>query len=90
MLPRFFLIKWCKLSQFECSKKHYYQPKNQHFKDNKSTLVKIIRHTFYQYQYKADKHANTFRFFKGGLGASSQKPKILISKSNETKAFPLR
>ena len=33
---------------------------------------------------------NTLRFPKGGLGASPQKPKIFVKKSNETKAFPLR
>ena len=40
--PRFFLLKWCKLAQSERSKIHYYQPKNNNFKDNKSTIVKMI------------------------------------------------
>ena len=26
--PNFFLLKWCKLAQSECSKIYYYQPKN--------------------------------------------------------------
>ena len=48
--PRFFLLKWCKLAQSECSKYIIINLKINNFKDNKSAIVKIVRHTFHQYQ----------------------------------------
>ena len=67
--PIFLKLKWCKLAQSECSKIHYYHPKNYNIKVNKSTIVKIICHAFHQYQgrvaYESSK-VNTFRFSKGG------------------------
>ena len=55
----FFLLKWCNLAHSECSKIRYYQPKINNFKDNKSTIVKVIRHMFHQFRSSlACKHKN--------------------------------
>ena len=60
----------------------------------KSAIVKIIRHTFHQYQGRVacySSKVNTFRFSKGGggyWGFPSEAEEL--KKSNEMMAFSLR